>query len=132
MEHWANFYFADVPYKVRGRNLDIDGGLDCWGLVYDAKRRFEGVELPIYSNAPNAPELVEIADFMRGESSCFWKRVDEPKEFDVVWLLVYGRPGHVGLMIDSRDFISMTPHGVVRRSRQTWRRRIEGVYRYVG
>lgn len=78
-----------VPYVERGRDIDRDGGLDCYGLVRLGLSRL-GVEWPAdEAEALGHPESLATR----------LTPAERPMRGDVAEMLMDGR-AHVGLMVD--------------------------------
>jgi cell wall-associated NlpC family hydrolase len=79
-----------VPYVDRGRDIDRDGGLDCYGLVRLGLERL-GVQWPVdEAEALAAPEGL-ARRLVDGE---------RPGRGDVVEMSIEGQ-AHVGLVVDN-------------------------------
>jgi hypothetical protein len=64
-----------------------------------------------------------------------WIKVIAPEEDAVVVFRRYGRPSHVGVCLNSNDFLHVEENSsscIDRLSSPIWNKRIEGFYRYVG
>ena len=109
-------------------------GADCWGLVRLLYSRERGINnLPDlsrqYNNTRDKINIPSLVDHERQQ----WKRVQNPKEGDVIVLKIGGIPIHVGMMIDSEKFIhvSMGINACVEKVDSiVWGNRVDGYYRY--
>lgn len=96
---WVNNYIG-IPYVRNGRNLD---GLDCWGLIWLVKREIENMLLPDWTVASARYHTVvsvmskAVNEVIGGGGA---KRVDKPKDFDIIVLRRGDLCAHVGLYIN--------------------------------
>lgn len=113
-----------IPFVDSGRTLQ---GFDCWGLVrYIYQQR--GIQLPNYPIDPKDREAVHQA--MKEGAASSWKKVETPREGDVVLLeLAIGCANHVGVYIGRGDFIHAYGTSVVIDRLSHWQSRIVGFYR---
>lgn len=122
-----------TPFLDKGRTWV---GVDCWGLVALAYSELMGISLPLYSgNYDSANDRPTLSKLVEQERKT-WVQVDrvEVKPLDCVVLLMAGRPVHVGLMIDKRQFLHCSHRiGTVveRVDSVLWQERVEGYYRHV-
>jgi len=126
--------YVGIPFKPHGRDRD---GVDCWGLVWLIyKERFE-ILLPSfteeYDTVNDGILLGELTTSQRDIMP--WREVEHEQIGDVVLLRLFGFPMHVGLVVSKRLMINVRV-GVnvcIENFRSTaWKKRIEGIYRYVG
>ncbi len=130
MMHWSASYVG-TPYVDHGRSLQ---GCDCWGLVREVYRAELDTALPCYAEV-SPQELEEIATLVRSETaSGVWRKVDQPREYDVA---VYRRgphDSHVGVMIDARHMLHSERQAggahVERIDRGRWRPLLVGFFRH--
>lgn len=120
-----------IPYKSGGRELD---GADCWGIVVLASRLLYDNLIPQYNghyddsedqNQTRATMLYRF-DWMEVPLAAIMPG-------DVLVLKVLGQPTHAGIYIGDRKML----HSLARRDScieridsDTWKNRIEGVYRW--
>lgn len=98
MSHWSTHYIG-ISFVAGGRNIDQDGGLDCWGLVRYFYRSEYGIDLPEHpamaGHLADAPELA--ATELNGSH---WLSVNKPEEGDGIALGRDKHFSHVGIFVD--------------------------------
>ena len=125
--------YVGVPYVPKG--LDLDTGVDCWGLVFHVLRQRFGCDVPSYTDlyvqeAANAA----VEDVTRGPT---WREVSnrERQAGDVLWFRSLRGVAHVGVVV-SRDYFMHCNIGsavvVARIELPFWASRLLGVYRFNG
>ena len=138
---WASKYVG-LRFKDGGREFD---GIDCWGLIRLVLMNEKGISVPSYGEI-SADDLLSIARKI-GSSSTFdpWRKVTEPREFDVV--LMSGRSVrrvqmdnesrraaiHVGIMVSSKFLLHADFHAAsvcMRTNDPLIRYRVMGFYRH--
>lgn len=104
-----NIYIG-IPWVSGGRSIEEDGGLDCWGLVYDIYKnkynvilpRLDSLDITQGSSATNIklqgyyPSIREVLE-----------EVSDVREGDILLFNEMGEPLHVGLAVDRRHMIHM-------------------------
>lgn len=130
-----------VPFVDRGRDY---AGWDCWGLVWLAYRDVYRIALPSYADSyPDAARepgsRVTIAGLVNGYTAeaCreAWREVLEPRPGDIALFRIAGRPLHVALALDGREFLHAdrgAGTACERFAAPSWRNRLLSVYRHVG
>lgn len=129
----------DVPFVEGGRDYD---GWDCWGLVVCCQRDVYGRILPShsgeYGSTARRDELKALIERDKTETD-LWELVDEPETGCLVLLYLYGRPCHIGVMVDHRNVLHTEAkcNTVTQRiDRTPWRGegydKVEGYYRFTG
>jgi probable lipoprotein NlpC len=114
-----------IPYKDHGRD---HSGMDCYGLVIEVLKRI-GIMVPDVfdpdtSNETNG-KIVKILE--EGIPNI---KVDKPEMGDVVEILVYDQPSHVGVCLGDGTFIhALKRIGVAIEPLSRYRHRIRGYYR---
>ena len=120
-----------IPFKSGGR--DPKEGLDCWGLVLVAYKRFN-IELPDFGNMVDALNSFEV-NLRIKSSKKFWEQIQQPEIPSV--LAIRNHPkyvNHCGVYVGNHRFLHcLEKVGVIlsNMSDRIWQRRIEGIYRYV-
>lgn len=125
--------YVGVPYVEGGRDVQRDGGLDCWGLVRLVYAEQYGVNLPAYEDAAGEDEAVErMAREREG-----WAQVETPRTGDLVLLRIKGREQHVGVVTRPGYMLHVSAVGRAGAAVEcldsgSWRRRVAGYFRHVG
>ena len=124
----------ETPFRARGRSLS--DGWDCWGLVRSAYAELLGVELPSYGDDYlNTKDLAHLRSLV-GSHLGDWERTDGPARLgDVALFRIEGQPVHVGLCVDHRRVLHVLEKQgtfIEPFNSMVWKRRLDGVYRYVG
>ncbi|MCK5020951.1 MAG: C40 family peptidase [Candidatus Peribacteraceae bacterium] len=97
--------YIGIPYQVRGRNIDHDNGLDCWGLVRLWYRDNFGVDLDSYiAEYQTLKERELIASIVERES-VDWIQVIVPVCGDIVLWQVGQHWMHIGVMVREDSFL---------------------------
>lgn len=140
-----------IPYVRGGRNLRVDGGFDCYGLVAELYRRM-GIVIPNIPKVWKGEDCESVAFANRP----FWKPVlpiqgdtqdlivascDPNAEYPhyvlrpmtTVHLKVKGHACHIGLVLANNRFIHTWQGSnmvvVEKFSSPVWKNKIMGVYR---
>lgn len=124
--------FVGLPFAELGRGPEA---FDCWGLCRWALLQVLGLETPDYLDAySDVGDEVAVPRAIRDGLAAEWIEVNNPEPFDLVILKVAGRLMHVGLMVNSTEFLH-APEGqlscVERYTERAWSRRVLGFYRHV-
>ena len=102
------------------------GEMPCWDLVVHWFGAL-GVKLRPYTDywMDNAPASVGLAD---------WRRVEAPEPDDILVLNLTGHAAdHVGIYLGGGKFLHSTEYaGVCVEQVERYKRRLMGIYRYVG
>lgn len=99
--------YVGVPYVLRGRD---PGGWDCWGCLRFGRKALFGKDSPCVSDAYDLAEAASparLAAHMEGlvaQSISLW-RPCAAQASAAVLLKVFGRPAHVGLLLDDMNFL---------------------------
>lgn len=129
--------YIGLPYRDKGRGPDA---WDCWGGVRMVLADVFHVHLPDYADAYTcAADRGSVAAAVDAGLRDGWRRVERPREGDLLILRIAGRPWHCGLMVSARQFLHWPPPGrdgrqllscIERVDAPLWARRIEGYYRH--
>ena len=123
--------YIGLPFKPYGRDRD---GVDCWGLVRLFYQEVLQKPLPIYDFAPNSPAAsMTIVAVRDGDAA--WRRVTTPQIGDVAVFDLYGRPSHVGVMLDETHMLHVMEgidSAIEPVLSTVWAKRLSGVFRYDG
>jgi cell wall-associated NlpC family hydrolase len=122
-----------APFKPKGRDYP---GWDCFGPFYCAYRDILGIQMPSYVDDYVDPgdtlaSRRVIQDMILAEKHK-WNLVTEPKALDVVLFRFGDTQTHLGLMVDSKQFLHCEKKiGTVieRVDSAKWKSRVEGIYR---
>lgn len=125
---WSNKYLG-IPYKTHGRDLE---GIDCWGLVRLIYKNEYNIDLPSFSehyledDRARSEELINL--YKEG-----WEQTPHATEGAVVVLKVLGHLSHVGVCIDSTQFIHAqegSGSSVQSFDSIKWANRVAGFFKY--
>lgn len=111
--------FARIPYLKRGRTFE---GCDCYGFVRLFLIEAGIAELPAYEFTGCGGEKSRALELIEAEE------VQEPEDYDVVYLLPMGRAEHVGVYHQGRVW-QMTRNGPLSRPWKMLTAQVKGVYR---
>lgn len=117
-------------YVLMGRNVERDGGLDCWGFFREM-RRLHGLPVPPPFVLDSLDEARRVFD--EGMFSVDWVRLRRPEPGCLV-LFRMGLRDHCGMVLDGcRSFAHLPMRGGARveaLDRQPWAGNILGYFRY--
>lgn len=130
---WAGAYVG-LPFADRGRKVERDGGLDCWGLVRKILWEQFGHCLPSWGDDyDSCTELETVRGVVKAAIPILHaQRVATPEVGDIVLLRIRGIACHVGLYIGEQRMLHiMRGRNAVVESlrRPEWARRVKGYYR---
>lgn len=130
---WCAAYVGR-PFAEKGRGPD---GYDCWGLARGVLiDRFGVVDLPDYGRSyAHCNDRETVARTFEAGVRDGWREVCTPRPGDVIILRLAGRPWHCGIIVAGHWMMhAQVGAGVVleRWTRDLWRNRVEGFYRYEG
>lgn len=125
---WYNKYVG-IPYKDNGR---LEEGADCWGLARLIYKQEYNIELPSLTNAykmEDAKRIEELAhQYKEG-----WDVLETPEAGAIVLFRVLGTVSHVGIMINSTQFMhnnSTIDTCIESIDNVKWRHRVYGFFKY--
>lgn len=127
---WITNYVG-LPFLELGRS---SSGIDCWGLVKLVYKDRLDVMLPDYLEYSSVGEKSEVEAVINKGKQIHWEKVSNPEQLDVILFNIYNRPLHVGVVLDSFQFMHSPQDNFVRVENFTdriWKNRVEGFYRYV-
>ncbi len=118
-------YLIGVPFAYGGRGPE---SYDCYGLLMHLFKQDQGVDLPDYKSPSDGARISAIFT----SELRLWERC-ELKEGAAVLFRVPGNI-HVGYCLGKDRFIHTwdRSNGVVIERLGDWKKRLMGVYRYVG
>lgn len=129
--------YVGLPYRDKGRGPDA---WDCWGGVRMVLADVFHVDLPDYRDAyTRSSDRCSVAQAVAAGLAHGWRRVDQGRAGDLIWLNIGRRPWHCGLMVNAHQFLHWPPPDkqgrqllscVERLDSPVWARRIEGIYRH--
>ena len=122
--------FIGLPFKPFGRDWD---GVDCWGLVYLWHRECNSEQLPVYAFQPDTTAASAAIANATSIEPC-WVKVDQVKLGDVAVFDLFGRPAHVGLVLDAERMLHIEKgidSSIETITAPRWLKRLRGIYRYV-
>lgn len=125
---WYNKYIG-IPYQEKGRDTT---GADCWGLTRLIYKNEFDITLPSFSQNYEHSDTERIAELF-AQYKEGWITQDTPIEGSIVLFRILGHISHVGIMINSTQFIH-TRDGqsalIDNLEKPRWRNRISGFYTY--
>lgn len=125
---WYNKYIG-IPYQEKGRDTT---GADCWGLTRLIYKNEYDITLPSFSQNYEHSDTERIAELF-AQYKEGWVTQDTPIEGSIVLFRILGHVSHVGIMINSTQFIH-TRDGqsavIDSLEKPRWRNRISGFYTY--
>ena len=126
--------YTNIPYCHRGRSLEKDGGLDCWGLVvYFYKHEF-GIDLPFFTNMyyESSREISDLNHMIdQNKVRDLFVKVDRGLEGDILLYRVHGEPIHATIKVDKRRFLHSHKNNTsVIIEDINWRNKLESAYRH--
>lgn len=132
--------YIGLPYKLYGRDIVRDGGLDCYGLVFHILKNELGVDVKAYESiyyAPTNERLTASGIMDVANNSGDWRLIPraEMREGDVIVFRMKGLPIHLGYAINKHSFIHVYQgiNSVVEHLTSIkWEKRIYAVYRLRG
>ena len=102
--------FRGVNYVRNGRDVQMDGGLDCWGFVRAA---WAALGMPVPPEFLIDDEELRAEAFMHGRTSPEWERLAKPEPWALCLLSLPGRPNHCGVVSDdSRHILHLNTNGI--------------------
>jgi len=126
--------FIGIPYVVCGETFD---GADCYGIAKLYSKEVLNKTLPTYMYSELDNEAVADIAIKSAQHSlgAAWRKVDTPKQGDVVTFRIMGLEVHCGIMLNDHEFL----HSLKGRqsciedlSNVNWKHRLTGVFRYDG
>lgn len=128
---WTDRYI-EIPFVPDGRDRT---GVDCYGLVYLVYKEQRAIELPSYAGIfkdQSFESLRRVARFIATHKNT-WRKVEDPRPFDMIILRSGRYLWHVGIVIDSRHMLHIMDGINSCREEYTglfWRNRVEEFRRY--
>jgi cell wall-associated NlpC family hydrolase len=131
---WCASYVG-IPYLVHGRDR---AGLDCWGLVVLVSHEIFSLKIPDLSHQYADTSKRTIAHVALEEIEAgTWTRIEAPAAAagDIVLLNIGGLPRHCGILTGATWMLhTLEGAGSVLEhyTREPWKNRIGGFFRYAG
>lgn len=123
--------YIGIPYKSKGRSA---AGVDCYGLLYLLYRDMFNIEIPSYVDEyVDAKHSKTVSDAII-DNLHNWREVQKPEFGDLLVFNVLGLPTHTAMYINGGNFVHSfmgTDTCIERINSITWKRRLQGVYRWV-
>ena len=133
------YKYMTLPWKPRGRDLEKDGGVDCWGLVLLIYKDFYDLSLDDFESISPSNGYTATSEQI-SSAICGYKDfkeiTDAPKQAvanDIVIFNAAGQPLHAGVCLDNKRFMHMDRNSGVtvgKFNSMEWKNRIQGIYRY--
>ena len=117
-----------IPYVRNGRSVDVDGGLDCWGLAREVFRRRFGIDLPTYLIDDDGLRAGAFAD---GMAASEWVRSFKPPAWGLAVFHLRAGEWHCGVVLPDRvRFIHCRQPAVVieKLDSPIWRNSLKGYF----
>jgi len=128
--------YIGIDFVEKGRNIEKDGGLDCWGLCKIVWQNEFDLYVPSYSEEYNdLSEKDKISSCIDYSIDKEWVEVDNPQIGDGVVFEICNVKFHIGVIIDARydRFLHIVRNGnscVEKYTSPMWNKRLEGFYRH--
>jgi cell wall-associated NlpC family hydrolase len=123
--------YIGLPYADRGRGP----AYDCFGLVKHFYKEELGLDvadhLSAYTSSSDSESVSKAINTYKSE----WVKVDKPSQYDILLFNIMGFPTHVGIYLNSSDFLHSfqgTNSCIERFNSVTWNRRLQGIYQWKG
>lgn len=121
-----------IPYAKFGRNRE---GVDCWGLVRLIYKDEFNIDLPGYEGIDWKDGKTISANIELESQSSKWIEIprEERQTGDIITLKIKGLPWHIGVLMNTEQFIHAEPICgvcVERLGAIHWKSRVDSFYRY--
>lgn len=133
--------YCGVPFVEGGRDVERDGGLDCFGLARLVLREQFGIVLDEWNGVNwsrhNGDDRALGRLIRRQAQADGWRKVmaDTERPGDVALIWIGDAPVHLGVVIGGRDMLHVQ-RGIESRSESyasiDWRQRRKEFWRYIG
>lgn len=132
--------YVGIPFVPKGRSLEEDGGLDCWGLLRHVLREELKLDVGLFSGEgfdPEGKDWRALQRHLMEASARGW--IEQPLHFaqplDGILMLVAGHPLHVGV-VSKRGWMVNTRPGLdesvnERYTTPEWKNRKPRIFRRV-
>jgi hypothetical protein len=121
--------YIGLKYKEKGRDTD---GIDCYGLVRLVYKNEYDIDLPSFSEEYTSDDDQRLQELI-SQYKEGWEEVQTPEEGCIVLFKVMGFESHMGVCVDSQNFLHvregldsvLEPFSTPR-----WKKRIVGYFKY--
>jgi len=125
--------YLHIPFKDRGRTYN---GVDCFGLVQLFYKDQFNIKLPSYVEAyENEKDRQAICNEINKERKLSgWIETTNPQYGNLIILNILGRPLHLGIMLDNKQFMHcLKKKGVLIENTDdiSWANRINGYLKWI-
>ncbi len=134
IEEWASRYVG-LLYVRHGRDIERDGGLDCWGLTRFIFKEEFNIDLPAYDALyTDEAEVDEVLQIAAGENLYRPVQIEYVRAGDVVLFSSLRDVLHTAVMVNRAAFIHCNSHStfstIERIDDKSWKPRILGFWRH--
>ena len=95
--------YIGLKYKEKGRDFD---GVDCYGLVRLIYKNEFQIDLPSFSSEYTQTDVERIQELI-AQYKEGWESIEKPEEGSIVLFRVLGSESHVGIVVNSEQFIKI-------------------------
>lgn len=125
--------YVGIPWVHRGRELDINTGLDCYGLVRLFYKQEYDIILPkwdviISSDNPQVTDNLVKSNGVEHDHPFI--ETTKPNTGDVVLMNILGFPVHVGIFVNNKYLLHSRQQSSLSEivSFDKWSKRVDGYY----
>ena len=127
--------YIGMPWRTGGRDINRDGGLDCWGLVVKFYKEHYHLTLPEFTEITTKSSYKECSEKFEVEkgNDTDFVEVEIPQEGDIALFLLAGHPIHVGIVLTDNQFMHMDDRAgcsIENYKGMKWKSRLQGFYRH--
>jgi hypothetical protein len=113
MDWWLKY--IGIPFCQYGRDIALDGGLDCLGLVIEVYKNELNIEIPSFlEQSRHAQEgrgrfdaISAVHNVIASEIDRYFDRVETPHEFDMAAFHRFGAIWHLGIFINPFEILHL-------------------------
>lgn len=125
--------YVGIKWVHRGREIDRDGGLDCYGLVRLFYKNEYNIILPkwdVIASSDNPQVTDELVKSNGVEHDHPFTETSTPKVGDVVLMNILGFPVHVGIFVNDKYLLHSRQQSSLSEIVlfNKWSKRIDGYY----
>lgn len=121
--------YIGLKYKEKGRDFS---GVDCYGLVRLIYKNEYKIDLPSFTEEYTQDDTLRIQELI-AQYKEGWESVDDPVEGSIVLFRVLGTESHVGVVINSTQFIHVRENQdsvIESLDSAYWKKRKVGYFKY--